>query len=111
MDDTGLCTPCMASITRCNAFPALEYTDGFTAGLMYDEDTAEAIHGFKYNDKRYLASFFAQFIILPNNWEIDCIVPVPLHKKRLARRGYNQSALIAQELAKKKRHRCGRNAA
>jgi len=31
---------------------------------------------------------------------IDCIVPVPLHWKRFAMRGYNQAALIARELGK-----------
>ncbi|WP_316840627.1 ComF family protein [Pedobacter gandavensis] len=30
---------------------------------------------------------------------IDLLIPVPLHKKRLARRGYNQSEAIAQGIA------------
>ena len=33
-------------------------------------------------------------------WDtFDYIVPVPLHKKRLKERGYNQSELIAKEVA------------
>ena len=31
--------------------------------------------------------------------DVDCIVPVPLHSKRLKSRGYNQSRLIAEGLA------------
>ena len=31
--------------------------------------------------------------------EIDCIIPVPLHKKRFRSRGYNQSEYIAQALS------------
>lgn len=34
------------------------------------------------------------------------IVPVPLHWTRLWRRGYNQSALLAQEVAKLSGHPC-----
>ena len=32
--------------------------------------------------------------------QIDYIVPVPLHNKRIAQRGYNQSELIAAEVAR-----------
>lgn len=34
------------------------------------------------------------------------LVPVPLHPKRLAARGYNQAALLAQELAALSHHGC-----
>ena len=33
------------------------------------------------------------------HWQIDLMVPVPLGKKRLKERGYNQVALVAQPLA------------
>ncbi|MFH1947115.1 MAG: ComF family protein [Candidatus Magasanikbacteria bacterium] len=33
--------------------------------------------------------------------EVECIVPVPLHKKRLAERGFNQAELIANILGRK----------
>lgn len=32
-------------------------------------------------------------------WKIDVLIPVPLGKKRLQERGYNQVALVAQPLA------------
>jgi len=32
-------------------------------------------------------------------WDIDLLIPVPLGKKRLQERGYNQVALVAQPLA------------
>jgi ComF family protein len=31
---------------------------------------------------------------------MDLVVPVPLHRRRLAKRGYNQAALLAASLAK-----------
>ena len=43
-------------------------------------------------DENYLDSY--------DIWDtFDYIVPVPLHKKRLKERGYNQSELIAKEVA------------
>jgi ComF family protein len=36
----------------------------------------------------------------PVSLEIDAIVPVPLHARRLRERGFNQSALLARELGR-----------
>ena len=36
-----------------------------------------------------------------DEWNVDAIVPVPVHKSRLKKRGYNQAALIAKELSKR----------
>jgi ComF family protein len=32
---------------------------------------------------------------------VDVLVPVPLHKSRLRKRGFNQAALLAQQLSKR----------
>ena len=47
---------------------------------------------------KYLAQFENDFII--NNF-FDCIVPVPLHKRRGAERGFNQSELLAVPISRK----------
>lgn len=60
------------------------------------------IHGLKYKDKRNTAYTIAAMV-----WEVvekscisfDLIVPVPIHRKKLIKRGYNQSELIARELS------------
>ncbi len=36
----------------------------------------------------------------PNSWP-DCIIPVPLHRRRLRQRGFNQALEIAKPIAKK----------
>jgi len=67
----------------------------------YQEGLREAIHRFKFRGGiglsrpfgELLASSLAEGKIIP-----DSIVPVPLHGRRLRRRGYNQSHLIAREL-------------
>ncbi len=38
--------------------------------------------------------------LLANPLAVDAIVPVPLHPRRLRERGYNQSALLAREVAR-----------
>lgn len=42
-----------------------------------------------------------QFNDLIRMWEIDVLIPVPLHRKRQRKRGYNQAEIIARELGKR----------
>ena len=58
------------------------------------------VHGLKYRNKKetgiYLGKRLGERLRETNWWkEIDIIVPVPLHKTKQAKRGYNQSMLIA----------------
>ncbi|MEP7052824.1 MAG: phosphoribosyltransferase family protein [Pseudomonadota bacterium] len=73
------------------------------AGTRYAEPVASAIHRFKYNNapelSAPLASLSARAVDLLGIESGDVWVPVPLHPQRLAERGYNQSALLAQELS------------
>ena len=64
----------------------------------------EAVHGLKYGNNRSLASPLAELLFA--YWRShtlfgDVLVPVPLHRSKLRSRGYNQSALLANELAKR----------
>jgi ComF family protein len=63
----------------------------------------EAIHSFKYKGLRALAGTLGQIVYdcwEAEPWPIDVIVPVPLHPQRRRERGYNQSTLLARELAR-----------
>lgn len=46
-----------------------------------------------------LALYMREFCIT-QSLEFDVLVPVPLHRRRLRERGYNQSALLARELSR-----------
>ncbi len=62
-----------------------------------------AIHRLKYKRDIGLGDFFSQFLIqcfIDRNWPVDLIVPVPLSKRRLEERGYNQSDLLARPIAR-----------
>jgi ComF family protein len=63
------------------------------------------LHGLKYKGKKEIGHFlgrhFAQSMqqAIPSNITldpVDVIIPVPLHKAKKAKRGYNQSLLIAE---------------
>ena len=63
------------------------------------------IHDLKYNNYQDISILFGRAIaenIKQNNRyaQIDYIVPLPLHSKRIKKRGYNQSELIAAEVSR-----------
>ena len=73
------------------------------SAYTYKSTVLRAIHKFKYNGKtalahplgRLLADSATELPVTP-----DIIVPVPLHKKRLRSRGFNQSLLLAREVSR-----------
>ena len=69
------------------------------------ESAAPAIYRFKYGGRQEYATFFGQELAEePGRFITDfspqALVPVPLSRKRLHTRGYNQAALLAKELGK-----------
>jgi len=76
----------------------------FTAGaalFQYGEAAARAVTRLKYGPTPHLAEVMGR-LMLANTalGAVDLVVPVPLHRKRLRRRGFNQSALLARPMAK-----------
>ncbi len=62
------------------------------------------VHGLKYHFADYTADFMGRqlaqrFVQLPELAAAELIIPVPLFAKRLRKRGYNQSELLARSLA------------
>lgn len=75
------------------------------APFIYEGDIRESIARFKYRGRAEYATFYARCMYeygknRIKNWHADVLVPVPIHKSRLAKRGYNQADLIARELAR-----------
>ncbi len=76
--------------------------DGIRAPFLFHGLVRQAIHELKYRNLKVAATFLAHELALYlEEYPIaaDVIVPVPLHKKRLKERGYNQSELIGGHLA------------
>jgi ComF family protein len=93
LDEEGRCAMCRLGVSGFDAV----YSYG-----SYDGSLRQLIHLFKYNAVRPLASHFGKLlaIALPRTERFDVIVPMPLHWRRRWQRGYNQSALLAREIAK-----------
>ena len=74
------------------------------AVMRYDEASKPLILRFKNADRVHAAPALAAWIARAGAdvlAEAELLVPVPLHWRRLFRRRYNQSALIAKALAKR----------
>ena len=64
------------------------------------------ILNYKFNEKAYLYKTIVNFLLknkkfFPIIKSYDTIIPVPISSKRRRERGYNQSELIAREIAKR----------
>lgn len=72
------------------------------SALYYTENGAQAIKLFKYHGLFALKPTFCALLnpLLSEFKDTDLVVPVPLHKKRLRHRGFNQSLILARLVAK-----------
>jgi ComF family protein len=70
--------------------------------VRLSEAVARLIHGFKYGGEFWSRAIFRQCLQQHSSDFSGCdlVVPVPLHVKRLRKRGYNQSWLLAQDAAR-----------
>ena len=85
---------------RCLADPPK--LDRMRAAVAYDDLPRSIALRLKYGGKVALARTMARYMSpLRGDWESSSVlIPVPLHRWRLWRRGFNQSSLVAQELSK-----------
>lgn len=77
--------------------------DRCRAVAVYDDVARQLVHGLKYRDRLDLARWMAAWMRRAGGElvaQADVIVPVPLHRWRLWRRRYNQSALLAETVAR-----------
>lgn len=70
---------------------------------VYDGALRRLIQLFKYDGIRPLAKPMGIWLAqaFPRDQRFDAIVPVPLHWRRNLRRGFNQSALLADEVSRR----------
>jgi len=77
--------------------------DGIRAPFRFEGVMRQAIYQLKYRNLRALAAPLAQMLndyFITNPMSGEVLVAVPLHRKRLRERGYNQASLLARELGK-----------
>jgi competence protein ComFC len=83
-----------------------EYKPHYAAArsvLVYEGNAQKLIRDYKYGAIKYLSEPLGQLMsdYFSNlNWKTDLIVPAPMSRERLKERGFNQSLLLAQAVAK-----------
>jgi len=94
LDEDGRCALCRLGL---NGFDAA-YSFG-----TFEAELRELIHVFKYGRVETLARPLGRFLrlALPRTERFDAVVPMPLHWMRRWTRGFNQSALLAREIARR----------
>jgi ComF family protein len=94
----ALCAPCLGDTPR---------HDGIAAATLYNDVSRKLVLALKHGNQISHARFMARLLATKLSFvdETWLIVPVPLHRWRLWRRGYNQAAELARELARINRGR------
>lgn len=104
--DCVLCLECQSDIYK-TPYATLRKTlaplSGLACTARHDGKIRETVQALKYQNSPRIAvtlgnRLYKQFI--QQTWNVDLIIPVPLHPKRLAERGYNQAQLLAEQIAR-----------
>ena len=112
IDKNSLCNKCNLKVKKEAVFGVDEYCE--TQDKLFDEHLyvfiysgiiRNAILNYKFNNKSYIYKTITKFLLKNEKFveiikSYDIIIPVPLSKKRMKERGYNQSELIAKEISK-----------
>ena len=74
------------------------------AALFPYEYIRSSLYRFKYGGRMEYAGFYGRQMAVrfrekKHLWKAQALVPVPLHKRKQRKRGYNQAELIARELS------------
>ena len=108
----GLCNQCNIKLKELvqDSIICEDFKDKYFNELIYifkyEGLIRKLIIDYKFNEKSYMYVGFVKCIlknekIYKKLQNYDVIIPVPISKKRMKERGYNQSFLIAKELSNK----------
>jgi ComF family protein len=95
----ALPSPGAALCGACGASPP--WFDRTVAVWRYEFPCDRLIHALKYRARLPLAGFFAQALAARLPGPADVVIPMPLHRTRLAERGFNPAVEIARALTRR----------
>ncbi len=123
-DDAGICEQCKKRIQPIQGTVCMKCGKKLSDDRLYCYDCSrrehayernyavfeyphvrESLYRFKYRGRAEYAAYYAKeackrYGTCFEQLHADALVPVPLHKSRLRRRGYNQAEELARELSK-----------
>ena len=73
---------------------------------MHRSPVSDAVYQLKYQNKRIYGKTFAEEMAKEygdflKKQKVDLLIPIPLHRFRRWKRGYNQAEILAEELGKR----------
>lgn len=105
--ETELCTPCRSRLPWLEGEQAEQQGEFFSqcvSPLWYRGMVRESIHRYKFAGRRWYAGVYgglmAQCVQAHLGGQFDAITWVPLSRRRLRKRGYDQAALLAGRIAR-----------
>lgn len=103
-EETDLCRACRKTLPVVDGEPRhLEFVTETTAALFYRDTVREAIHRFKFYGAAQYGKPFGRLLAMAVDkagmGDADLITWVPVSRKRLRRRGYDQAELLAKTVA------------
>lgn len=106
----GLCQDCLDLIKKNpNYYYDIDGLDDLLVSSTYSGIMRKLIIDFKFKGKLSYGEIISEIMIeklLQNNLEEEVITFVPMYKSRERERGYNQSKILAENIAKKLDLRC-----
>ncbi len=110
-EGTILCNKCQATLPVLGIFVSLENAsvldDHIAVGIFEENNLlGKLIYAYKYNFVTDVLKVFEKMIqdFLQHNKKffdsVDIVIPVPLHRRRYAERGFNQAEEIAKVLSR-----------
>lgn len=103
-----ICPKCNLILNKLVKANIIQYKNKYFDELIYLFDyngiIREKILDYKFNDKAYIYKTLSRMIIKNKKMcgiikKYDIIIPVPMYKNKMKKRGYNQVELIAKEIA------------
>jgi ComF family protein len=115
VEEKPVCADCLSSILIADDqrlkneyarnFVSTNIIKEFYSRYVFETDKTlqHVIHALKYQKQFKLGIFLGEILaegIKMKDWQIDVIIPVPIHHLKKAERGYNQSDYLAKGLSK-----------
>ena len=115
VEEKPVCVDCLSSILIADEdrlenefnknFGSTKVIKYFYSKYVFETDKTlqQIIHALKYKKQFKLGVFLGELVaegIKTKDWQIDLIIPIPIHHLKKAERGYNQSDYLAKGLSK-----------
>lgn len=108
-EDIGVCTDCIkrfSPIPKDSPIDGGEYVNYIVSGFYFNEEIRKLLHRFKFGYEYRLGELLAEMIFenvscVPGIKDFDMAAAIPLSRKRLFQREFNQSEILADNIAKR----------